>query len=376
MENEQKKSGNIYIKILVNMIIYALGILFFILLFPKLFKFFLPFIIAWIISSIANPLVKFLEKRIKILRKHSSALIILLVIGLIILAMYGIIYLIISQAQILIKDMPHIFEIVIDRLNQVVESVSGFIGIAPEEAQKTFDTFISSIAETYTGRIDSADISEFTINFARNVIDVVLMTLIVIISAYFFIKDRDTIIEKAREKVSNSVLEKYDMIIHYFKYAVGGYFKAQFKIMFILIIIMFIGFKIIGAKYAVLISILTGILDVLPVFGTGAVLWPWALVEFILGNYFEAVALLVIYLLCQLVKNILQPKMVGDSVGLNPLTTLLFMYIGYRFGGFLGLIIAIPVGLILVNLSRAGMFDNIKRGFKILFDGLNKYRKF
>ena len=58
-----QKEGNVYLKILVNLIIYIVGILFFIFLFPKIFRFFLPFIIGWIISAIANPLVKFLEQR-------------------------------------------------------------------------------------------------------------------------------------------------------------------------------------------------------------------------------------------------------------------------------------------------------------------------
>ena len=371
-----QKEGNVYLKILVNLLIYIIGILFFVFLFPKIFRFFLPFIIGWIISAIANPLVKFLEQRIKILRKHSSALIIIFVIALVILVIYGIIAFLITQAQALIDDFPDIAKLVTDRFNQVVESLSDVFGISAVEAQKKFENFFLNIRDEYTSLFDTEKISEFTISFAKNVVDYILMTLIVFMSAYFFIKDRNVIVEKVKKVTPKSVLYNYNIIVQYFKQAVGGYFKAQFKIMLVLIIIMFVGFRFIGIKYSFLIAVLTGILDVLPVFGTGAVLWPWALVEFILGNYFEAIILMVIYLVCQLVKNILQPKLVGDSVGLNPLTTLLFMYIGYRFGGIVGLIIAIPFGLIIVNLVRAGMFDNIKRGFKIIVNDINKYRKF
>ncbi len=372
----EKREGNIYLKILVNLIIYIVGILFFIFLFPKVFRFFLPFIIGWIISAIANPLVKFLEQRIKILRKHSSALIIIIVIAIVILAIYGIIAFLITQTQSLIDDVPNISKLVTDRFNQVFESLSDVFGISAVEAKKTFDDFVLNIRDEYASLFDTEKISEFTISFARNVVDYILMTLIVFMSAYFFIKDRNVIVEKVKKLTPKSVLGNYNIVAQYFKQAVGGYFKAQFKIMLILIIIMFIGFKFIGTNYSFLIAALTGILDVLPVFGTGAVLWPWALVEFILGNYFEAIILMVIYLVCQLVKNILQPKLVGDSIGLNPLATLLFMYIGYRFGGIVGLIVAIPLGLIIVNLIRAGMFDNIKRGFKILINDINQYRKF
>lgn len=372
----QKENENIYLKILVNLIIYAAVIILIIFALPEVLMFFLPFIIAWIIASIANPLVKFLEKRVKIVRKHSSAIIIILVIGLVILAIYGIVRFVSNQASAFISDIPTIAKLINDRLDAVGQSLTGVFGALPNDIQMSINQFYQNIRESFNTFISSGNVSEATIGIARSLIDYVLMTLIIFVSAYFFIKDREVIIKKARSFSSESFLEKCDMVIYYFKYAVGGYFKAQFKIMFILIIIMFIGFKILGTNYSILIAIITGLLDVLPVFGTGFILWPWALVEFILGNYFEAIFIIIIYLVCQLIKNILQPKMVGDSVGLNPFLTLLFMYMGYRLAGIIGLIIAIPVGLVLVNLNRFGMFDNIKRGFKILIEDINEYRKF
>lgn len=376
MEKENNTKGNVYLKIFVNLIVYLMVILFLVLVFPQILKFFLPFLIGWFIALIANPLVKFLEKRVKIVRKHSSAIIIVLVIGLIVLSIYGIIRFIASQAISFINDLPYIFAIITDRLEQVGESLSGVFGVLPFDIQASLGQFIENIKIDINTFMASEEVSEATISFARSMVDYVLMILIVFLSAYFFIKDRDTIIEKARDIIPESILEKYDMIVYYFKHALGGYFKAQFKIMFILIVIMYIGFKILGTKYALLLAILTGLLDVLPVFGTGFILWPWAIIEFILGNYLHSIILLIIYLVCQLVKNILQPKMVGDSIGLNPLATLLFMYIGYKFAGVFGMIIGVPVGLIIVNLYRAGMFDNIIKNIKILVKDINEFRKF
>ena len=75
-------------------------------------------------------------------------------------------------------------------------------------------------------------------------------------------------------------------------------------------------------------------------------------------------------------KQMLQPKMVGDSIGLNPLLTLFFMFVGYRFGGIFGMIIGIPVGMVLVNFYRVGIFDRLIRGFKIIANSINEYRKY
>jgi predicted PurR-regulated permease PerM len=96
----------------------------------------------------------------------------------------------------------------------------------------------------------------------------------------------------------------------------------------------------------------------------------------ITGNYVRAIGLVVIYLICQVVKQILQPKMVGDSIGLHPLTTLIFMFIGYKQYGVFGMIIGIPIGMVLVNMYRIGMFERLIKGFRIIAHDLNEFRKF
>ncbi|HHU73590.1 MAG TPA: AI-2E family transporter, partial [Clostridiales bacterium] len=151
---------------------------------------------------------------------------------------------------------------------------------------------------------------------------------------------------------------------------------AQFKIMLVLTIVMFVGFEILRVDYSFLLALGIAFLDFLPVFGTGAILWPWAVVSMISGNYFMAVGLIVIYLICQILKQVLQPKMVGDSIGISPLATLIFMFIGYKFYGVLGMILGIPIGMVLINLYRIGMFDRIIRGFKIIIHDINEFRKF
>lgn len=368
--------GNVYLKIIVNLIIYALVILSLVFIFPVILKFFLPFLIAWIIATIANPLVKFLEKRVKIVRKLSSFIVIILVIAIVILALYGLIRFILNQISSLIDDLPNIIQLINDAIDQVGENLRGLVGLLPAEVQGAVDQFIENIRDSINGFISSGRVSAATISFTRNILDYILMIIIVFISSYFFIKDRDIIAEKTRRLMPEDILEKYDLINYHFKYAVGGYFKAQFKIMFIMIIIMFIGFRLIGTKYSLLLAIITGLIDVLPVFGTGFILWPWALVELILGNYFDALFLMIIYLVCQLIKNVLQPKIVGDSIGMDPLLTLLLMYTGYRLAGFIGMIVAIPLGLIIYNLYEVGMFNNIIGGLKILIKDINEYRKF
>ena len=96
----------------------------------------------------------------------------------------------------------------------------------------------------------------------------------------------------------------------------------------------------------------------------------------IAGQYKQAIFLGILYLVCQVIKQILQPKMVGDSIGMNPLAALFYMFIGYRFGGLLGMIVGIPIGMILVSLYQEGMFDSFIKGMKIIVHDINEFRKY
>lgn len=366
-----------YIKILLNSIFIIVGVLVFVLLLPKILRFFMPFVIGWIVAMIANPLVRFLEKKVKILRKHSSAIIIIVVIAAIVGGMYALMSFLIREIYGLYQDIP----IIVEQLSEQFDSISARIGeyseYLPDNAQVVVDSIINSIGNSINSFIENIDPSMSTAGaFAQGVADIFLIIIVTILSAYFFTVDRDKIVNTIKKNLPQSIIDGWGIISDNFKTAFGGYFKAQFKIMLVLTVIMFIGFEILNVGYSFLIALGIAFLDVLPVFGTGAVLWPWALLDMISGNYFRAVGLVIIYLVCQVVKQILQPKMVGDSIGVSPLATLIFMYIGYRFQGIIGMIIGIPIGMVIVNLYRIGMFDRIIKGFKIIIHDFNEFRKF
>src|SRR5699024_9239458 len=125
-----------------------------------------------------------------------------------------------------------------------------------------------------------------------------------------------------------------------------------------------------GMEDFVLVAFLIAFLDFLPFFGTGTAMIPWAVYEFFMGDYKMTVSLVVIYVVTQVVRQLLQPKLVGDSVGLNPLVTLLLLYIGYRMGGVLWMILAVPIGMVLINMCQAGAFDYIFDDVRILINGI------
>lgn len=372
------QDNKIYVRILVNFFIAIGTLLLVIILLPKLLKFFMPFVIAFIISSIANPFIRFMEKKIKIVRKHSSVIMIVLVLGAVVGLLYLLICFLLKQIVNLYEDRFMIYDEVRVLLNNFTENLEGIFVKLPIDMQETLNYLeesLASWAESFLDRVELPNIGVVG-SYVGSIVDVAFLSIITILAAYFLTVERDNIGTWLVKMLPKSVLSYYDMIAGSFKKAVGGYFKAQFKIMMILVLIMFIGFEFLDIAYSFLLAALIAFLDFLPIFGTGAVFWPWIVIDVIAGHYKQAVFLGVLYLVCQLVKQILQPKMVGDSIGMNPLAALLYMFVGYRLGGIFGMIIGIPAAMILVSLYRAGMFDSFIKGIQIIAHDINEFRKY
>ncbi len=368
----------VYIKIFINFIFaIAVGIFTF-FIFPKLLSFFMPLVIGWIVSLIANPLVKFLEKRVKLVRKHSSFIIIVSVIIIIVAIIVLLSVLLFKEAKELMNDLPLMIESTKLKISEFSEILSKKSEALPENIRNMIDNAINSfdnIINNYTGQSSGISVNRVGL-FAKNVAEGFLYAIITILSAYFFIACKDELSADLKKHLPESAVSYWHLIFDNFKAAFGGYFKAQFKIMLVLIIIMFVGFEVLQVRYSFLFALGIAFLDFLPVFGTGTILWPWAVIDVISGDYFNAIGLVVIYIICQFIKQILQPKMVGDSIGLHPLATLIFLYAGYKLYGVSGMIIGIPVGMVLVNMYRVGVFDRLIRGAKIIVHDLNEFRKF
>lgn len=371
------KKSTKYLKLLVNLLIFIFSLLVIVYIVPRIIVFFLPFVIGWILSVIANPLVKFLEKRIKLVRKHSSMIIIIVVLVLIVTAGYFAITKLGGEFISLLSNLPNIyvnisneFNEVRDKLQVVIERLPKNIQVQIDETTNNFTTYMSNLV----GMVGVPTVAAAG-NFAKNLPSRLIAIIMTIISSYFFIADRDKIVDFINENTPYTIRKNLDSVYQDFKQVVGGYFKAQFKIMFIVAGILVVGFYILGVDYAIILAILIAFLDFLPFFGTGTALVPWAVVKFITSDYQMAIGLVIIYAVSQLVRQLIQPKIVGDTIGLNPLSALIFMYIGYKLKGVFGMIIAIPIGMIIINLYKRGLFDNIIGSIKDVLSDINEFRK-
>lgn len=370
----------LYLKIMVNYVLAAGIILLIIFVFPRLLGFMWPFVVGWIIAMIANPLVHFLEDKVKIVRKHGTAIVIILVLAIVIGLLYLLFYVLIKQGMSFASNFPDMYTSVSDSIQETLDSLRSKYEILPLKSREFIDIAIGKGGEFLNNFVGDITSSGFTFSDAGNVVmnvaEGLLMTVITILLSYFLTAEHDNFINIYRKRMPKSIRNTYSVVKDSIISALGGYFKAQFKIMCFVFIILSAGLLVLRIDYAILFALIIAFVDFLPVLGAGAIMWPWCIYEVITGRYVTAIVLFILYLVCQAVRQFLQPKMVADSIGLSPLSTLFFMFIGYRFGGVLGMIVGIPIGMILVSFYKAGLFYNLIRGAKIIIRDLNEWRKF
>lgn len=366
-----------YWKVLVSLVFSLTATVLFIYVGIKAIFYFMPFVIGWILSVIAGPLVTFLEKKLKIMKRLGSAITIILVLALCI----GLIYLIISQIweeiSVLIRNFPSMYHDLERGLSQIGTQGNALFERFPEQIQNSWATLMNNLDDTASsliGRIGEPTI-EVAGNVAKRIPSVLIGTIVAFVSAYFFIADKENLGEWVKKVVPKSITSRLLLVGENLKYAMGGYFKAQFKIMGVVFAILLVGFTLMQIRFSILLAIAIAFLDFLPFFGTGTALIPWAIYKILVGDYKMVAALVILYGVTQLVRQLIQPKLVGDSMGLNPLYTLFLLYLGYRVGSVLGMIFAVPIGLILLNLYQAGAFDYILNDVKILAEGILSLRE-
>lgn len=366
-----------YSKALVNLAIAIVLFFAVIILLPKVLLFFLPFVIGWLISLIASPLVRFFEEKVKIKRKAGSAFVIIVIIGLVVLLLYFIISQLAEQVVGLLEALPDMWAGMEKDLENIGQTLSALMEKLPGEPRLKVEDLVEQIEVVlgeFVGKIGSPTIAAAG-NFAKQLPSFFIGMIMALLSAYLFVAERGQINEWFRTHTPASVQMRYRTIQSSLVHSVGGYFKAQLKIEIWMYLLLLIGLGLLRVNYFALIALGIAFLDFLPFLGTGTVLIPWAIIQILTTDYKMAVWLLIIWGGGQLARQLIQPKIVGDSMGVPALPTLFLLFIGYKVSGVIGMIVAVPVGLLLYSLYQEGAFETTKNSVMILTAGINRFRR-
>lgn len=370
------KNRRTYLKVLVNLGIMLVLMLIFIFIVPRVILVFMPFVVGWLIAVIAGPLVKFFEKTLKIRRKAGSAFVIIAVIALVVLGGYLLGAKLIEETAGFFAELPDMWESTVQDFTEVGEKLANANKYLPEAVQSTFKRIVDNV-EGYIGdligRLSTPTIEALG-RFAMNLPSIIIGIIMSVLSAYLFVADKEYVPNLLSRIMPEAIIERWDMVKRGLRHAVGGYFKAQLKIEFWMYLLLGFGFSLLKVRYAFIIAVGVAFLDFLPFFGTGTVLLPWAVVKFLSGDYAMVIGLLIIWGAGQLARQLIQPKIMGDSMGLAPIPTLVLLYVGYKVGGVLGMIIAVPIGIIVLNMYEEGVFDTTINSLKVLYASISNFR--
>ncbi len=372
------RSSTKYLKILFNYLFAIIMAVLVIFVLPWALEFFWPFVVAAIIAAIANPLVRFLEKKMKIKRRAGSVVVIVLTIAVVGAACYGIIYVLATQVVGFFTSAPDMWAKVNGSIRNLSQEMSSRYELLPKGSKDFFENLGENIYDSLSslGSSIGERAAQSAGNGVKNAPLFLVGIIMCVLASYLFVAEREQIGKFARKILPKHLQERFAIVTQTMKSAVGGYFKAQFKIMGFVYIVLFAGFLVLGIDYAFLIALIIALLDFLPFFGTGAAMWPWALYAVIQKDYKFAVGMMIVWGLSQLIRQLVQPKLVGDSIGMPAIPTLILLYVGFRIKGAFGLIVAVPIGMIAYNLYKAGLFSNFIYSTKMLLEDFRKMRIF
>lgn len=172
-----------------------------------------------------------------------------------------------------------------------------------------------------------------------------------IISAYLFSGKLPGLRAWLREKMSRERMAKLVAGAGKLRQAVAGWLTAQCKLMGVTFLVLLAGFLLLRVAHGPLWAVVVALVDALPVLGTGTVLIPWAAVSFLQGNVPRAIGLAGIYLTVSLTRSMLEPRLLGHHLGLDPLVTLMAVYVGFQIWGFPGMLLAPMLAVAFARLT-------------------------
>ncbi len=347
-------------------IVYIALILLVVFLAFKLGVFLFPFTLALFISIIIRPLVRFLMNKLKFSKKTASIISIVTflivffgLIGILSLKFFGEIYKLSQNLNNYSSDIQNLWT---ENVKKVYTYLGNFPAGFNDQLNNTINSFVSK------GSVKLGSFINGVISFVTSIPTLILYIVITILSTFFMILDRDEILNYLEHQLPKSWLDKVFNIKTEMFTVLVSYLKAQAILGSIcliesLILLNLLAFLKFDVPYPLLMSIIICIADILPILGAGTILIPWSVLSFATGNIKLGIGLLISYLIIMSVRQMLEPKLISQNLGVHPLITLISMYSGFKVFGVSGFLIGPVVMIILKNVFskelEVGFFRDI-----------------
>ncbi len=333
-------------RLLTLIICAVLSILLVAAVFKYLLPVFLPFIIALFLSMLMEPLVRWLQNRLKLSRGLAALISMVIFFGGFMLVVSTIILQLVAELIKLSISLPEVAAELQKYYHYLVDKATAFYVTLSPGVLSSLEQSINNLTSSLQGLISKA--VNTILLFMSFVPGTVVIIIVSLLATYFLIRDRHKFAAKLRHLIPEPWGDKTIIVIREIGVAFVGYLKAQSILIFISTTISVIGLYFAGAEYALTMGLIIGFFDLIPVLGPATIYIPWAIWSFATGATGFGIKISVIYIIVLVSRQLLEAKIVATNLGLHPLAVLIAMYVGLKTMGLLGLILG-PILLIAVQ---------------------------
>ena len=322
---------------------------------------FMPLIMALLTALILEPLINFIKKILRLKSRLTAVIMVFIFFVCLIGALFYLsITKLIDEALKFTGRLPYYISQVTFYVEQAIERFNETIATLPQP-------LIDEIGKQHVLVINKANEwsqQAFTImaGLAQGIPTLVIWIIIYLLTLFLISKDLPRYKESFYSMFNPDMREKVRYMSQRLSRVFTGFFKAQFLVSIVIFIVSYIGLLLISPRNALLMSFIIWVIDVIPIIGSIVILAPWAAFALLSGATSKSIQLLILALILLVIRRTLEPKVMGDHIGLKPLPTLLGIYLGYTFLGLVGLIAGPLIIITVLSAKEAGL---IRLDFKI-----------
>ena len=327
------------------------------LIFKYIFPIVAPFVIAFLLAYATEKSVKRLSKRFHG-NKIIASSIIMFLLAIVLISIIGFVgYKVVLETKSFISKYDYYMDIANTKLNDICGNLDGWMGIKAGDTIKFLNNNLDGfMAKSEENMIPT--IVDGSIPLIFKIVTFIAVFFIILMSVVYISKDYEKIKQWREQSMFASEVK---VITDRLNSLAKIYFKVQMLIMLFTAIICTLGFLLIRNPYAIVLGIVLGMLDALPMFGTGTVLIPWSIFMLVVGHFFPAAVLFTVYIVTYLLREFMESKFMGDRLGIAPFTMMVIIYMGLVLYGLWGFILG-PVSYVIIKTMILYLKTQLERG--------------
>jgi sporulation integral membrane protein YtvI len=314
-----------------------------------------PFLLALIVAIFMDPLTQLLMRTTKMNRIAasiiSSTVFSLLLIGLI--AVLGV--KVFAELVAFWDKVPGYAQDATSYIQQTLENAKDLYRNLPPDSVVQVEAWFAKLTNSLSGMVSG--ISKSFLNFAAGIPGMFIFFIVFLVAVYMFGLSLNTMKSSFLSLFDTDSRSKVDDVLQNLRRSIFGFIRSQLILSVMTYIITLAGLLVLGVKYPLAIALLICIVDILPILGTGSVLVPWAAYLLLIGDLYVGFGLLVLFLFITVFRRVVEPKILGDSVGIGALSALISLYVGFKLVGVIGVFLGPLVVIIYMAARKAGLFE-------------------